>query len=114
MNLVNKKNKSMIKQSNRTVDYFMNLPKWDGEDYIHQLSRYIKVPYYDRNRFKIQLKKMFVRTIASFLNPHITNTYSFILISNQREKLSFLKWLCPNKLADLYIEKNDLDTEQLT
>lgn len=91
--------------------YFENLPKWDGVDYIGELTNYIKVFDKDLERFKTQFKRMFVRMIASALEVHL-NKQSFILIGGQNSgKTYFWRWLTPSKLSDYYIENIGTDKD---
>ena len=94
--------------------YFTNLSKWDGIDYISMLSKYIDIQD-DNACFLIQLKKMFVRSVAGALDINYANTWAFILVHQdiENEVSAFLKWICPVRLTDYYAEKNKLDKKGL-
>ena len=88
---------------NPIEDFFNNLPKWDGEDTIEKICKYItpmigeNVPY-----FKSMLKKAIIRTIRCALEKDYVNRMVFCFYSEAQEigKTKFFKWLCPAELYD--------------
>jgi hypothetical protein len=81
---------SFTSEFNPFIAYFKNLKPWNVNDKseIDNLITFIKVK--DENRFKIQLRKAFVRNIACAILPKVVNKQAFILISpNQNIGKSF-------------------------
>jgi predicted P-loop ATPase len=94
-------------------DYFNNLPKWDGIDYIKELSNTVSVKrnYYWKKYFK----KWIIGVVACALDEESTNHQALIFIGEQGVgKTTWLNKLLPKKLKDhLYmgIINNDKDTK---
>lgn len=89
--------------------YFETLLPWDGEDYIGQLTEYIKIQVppgsNEQDRFNRMFKKMLVRSIACSLGVGF-NKQCFTLVHEKQNsgKSTFLRWLCPPALQDYYTE----------
>ena len=97
-------------------DYFENLPKWDiekGIDYIDKLCDY--VPAKDKERFKIQFKKMLVRCVACAIDPHVFNKQVFVLVGEGQNtgKSTFCRWICPPALGNYITEHVNTDKDGL-
>ena len=99
-----------IEPQNPFLNYFENLPPWDGKDYIGKLASYIKIlesgkKGEERARFENQFQKMFVRSIACALEVSF-NKHCFTLVSQKQHggKSTFLRWLCPPELVEYYSE----------
>lgn len=89
---------SKVKRFDPIQTYFENLPKWDKKtDYIDRLASYFNVT--DPDRFKVHLKKMFVRCIACSLYRYI-NKHAFILVHSGQSsgKTFFCNWIIPKEL----------------
>ena len=106
-----------IETMNPFLNYFDNLPPWDGTDYILKLASYIKVAQYnksidERSRFENQFKKMFVRSIACSLEADF-NKHCFTLVHEKQNsgKSTFLRWLCPPELQNYYSENTGLSKD---
>lgn len=91
------------------TEYFEKL-KWDGTDYIGQLTGYVKVQELTNNsheteRFKRMFRKMFVRMVACSLEAGF-NKQVFVLVHDEQNsgKSTFWRWICPPALADHYTE----------
>lgn len=99
-----------IEKKNVFVDYFENLPAWDGVDHIEKLSGYVHVQEISRTsneqaRFNTMFKKMFVRSVACSLEADF-NKQCFTFVHEQQNsgKSTFMRWLCPPALEDYYTE----------
>lgn len=105
---------SFIQRFNPFEHYFSSLPKCDNKDYIADLATYIEIDESDKERFNTQFKKMFVRTVASALGVKL-NKQAFILVHEKQNsgKSTFLRWLCPKKLSNHYIEDIGFDKDSL-
>lgn len=97
------------------LKYFESL-KYDGKaDYIHQLSKYIKlVNETDRSRLEIQLRKNFIRNIACALG-HDFNKQIFTFLGKKQSigKSTLTRWFCPPELKDYIIENSSMDKDLL-
>ena len=84
-------------------NFFNNLPKWDGNDNIEKICKYI-IPQIGENVvfFKSMLKKALIRTIRCALERDYVNRMVFCFYSEAQEigKTKFFKWLCPPDLYD--------------
>ena len=99
-----------VPQKNVFKEYFNNLPVWDGEDHIKNLSEYIKIQEIlkgsqERSRFENMFCKMMVRSVACSLEADF-NKHCFTLVHEKQSsgKTTFLRWLCPPQLEDYYTE----------
>jgi|GEM_PF-713004 len=99
-----------VEKRNVFVEYFENLPPWDGEDHIEKLTDYIKVQDIkgkdnEQERFSRMFKKMFVRSVACSLEADF-NKQCFTMVDEKQNsgKSTFMRWLCPPKLEDYYTE----------
>ncbi|WP_047420277.1 VapE domain-containing protein [Cellulophaga sp. Hel_I_12] len=100
-----------IKKYNPVKEYFMDLPKWDGQDHILKLTSY--VPTYEKEAFNYHFEKWLVRTIKCALEIGYFNKQAFIL-SHQGQnsgKSTWCRFLCPPELAEFMAEdiSNDKD-----
>jgi predicted P-loop ATPase len=100
-------------------EYFENLPEWDGIDHIGKLAEYVKVQELTKNsnereRFNRMFKKMFVRMVACSLEAGF-NKQCFTLVHDKQNsgKSTFLRWLCPPKLANYYTEAVGISKDDL-
>ncbi len=99
-----------VPRRNAFKEYFDNLTPWDGKDYIHDLSSYIKVQqiatgWDEQLRFESMFRKMFVRSIACSMEIG-WNKQCFTLVHEKQNsgKSTFLRWLVPPALEDYYTE----------
>jgi hypothetical protein len=99
-----------VEKRNVFVEYFEDLPPWDGEDHIGNLSTYIKVQNMpgrnnEQERFERMFKKMFVRSVACSLEADFNKQcFTFVHEKQNSGKSSFMRWLCPPRLEDYYTE----------
>jgi hypothetical protein len=99
-----------ITKRNVFVEYFENLPPWDGEDHIFKLAQYIKVQEISQNsdertRFDSQFRKMLVRSVSCSLEVEY-NKHCFTFVHEQQSsgKTYFMRWLCPPQLENYFSE----------
>ncbi len=105
-------NSDFIERYNPIEEYFSKLPEWDGIDHIENLAGYVKVSNDDLSRWKTQLKKMFVRSIATGLG--ITLNKQALVIAHEMQnsgKTTFLRWLAPPALKNYYAENIELNKD---
>lgn len=98
-------------------DYFENLGQWTNEepDYILNICEYLPIKVSDKERFKIQFRKMLVRCIACALLDGVFNKQAFIIVHDQQNsgKSTFCRWLCPPTLSDYITENISTDKDSL-
>ena len=91
---------------NPLKEYLSDIPKWDETkpDYIDQLANYVKTD--DQAWFRIQFKKMLVRSLACSLGYIEYNKQVFCLVGKTQNvgKTSFLRFLCPDLLKKYWQE----------
>ena len=90
---------------NPFINYFLNLPDWDGKDHISALANCVKAS--NQSRFRLQFKKWIVRVVACAINPKIHNKQALVLVHPKQNsgKTTFCRFLCPPKLKN-YITEN--------
>jgi predicted P-loop ATPase len=109
-NLVSLMRSDFTKKYNPFLDYFTNLPIWNGDDNILKLTQYLKIGEKQEARLNNQLKKWLVRSIACSFGETF-NKQSIVIIGGQNNgKSSFLRWLCPPPLRRYY--KEDIGTDK--
>ena len=101
---------------NPFIDYFQNLPKWDGVyDYIKHLALHVKAE--NQQAFNHHFKKWLVRAVKCAIIPEYFNKQAFVLVhSNQNSgKSTFCRFLCPPTLSSYIAEdiSNDKDARIL-
>lgn len=88
-----------VKRFNPIKDYFNNLPKWNGHDYIEELSSTIKTT--DDKLFKWAFKKWLVAFVACAIDEEATNHTVLILTGKQGSgKTTWLMNLLPKQLKE--------------
>jgi predicted P-loop ATPase len=95
-----------VKSYNPFIDYFTNLPHYNGsKDYIQLLADHIKVK--DQKRFNIHFKKWLVRVVKCAIVDDYFNKNALILVQSRQNsgKSTFCRFLCPSKLSN-YIKEN--------
>lgn len=97
---------------NPLVDYFENLPAWDGEDHITKLANHVQVDPETQEFWVSQFKKAIVRSIACSIGGEV-NRVVMVLVSESQSlgKSTFLRYLCPAALRDLYKEEPMVHTK---
>jgi len=106
-------NSDFIERYNPIEEYFSGLEKWNGtDDYIDKLASYVKVNSIDIERWKTQLKKMFVRSVATGLGITLNKQALVIVHEKQNSgKTTFLRWLAPPALKNYYAENIELNKD---
>lgn len=100
----------LIKQYNPIREYFENLESWNGEDYIHKLSSYLRTN--DDKAFYYHFEKWLTRAVLCSLTKGYVNKQSLVLASHQNSgKSSFLRFLIPPKLENYYTENISIDKD---
>ncbi len=102
-----------VEKFNPFTEYLESLGKWDGKiDFINELAKYIHVVDKDKDRFLVQFKKMFVRTLASALEIQL-NKQAFIFVHSKQNsgKSTFFRWLCPPRLQEYYTEDIEINKD---
>lgn len=100
----------LINQYNPICEYFENLDKWDGTDYILQLSSYLRTN--DDEAFHYHFEKWLTRAVLCSLSKGYVNKQSLVLASHQNSgKSSFLRFLIPPKLENYYTENISIDKD---
>lgn len=109
-NLISLLRSDFVLKFDPLIDYFENLPQWDGEDHIYQLSTYVKTK--DQPAWENHLKKHLVRTVKCALNPYYFNKQALILVDPRQNsgKTTFCRFLCPLSLKDYLAE--DINTDK--
>lgn len=90
---------------NPFVNYFSNLPKWDGTDYIQQLCETVNTT--DNTDYHWAFKKWLVAMVACALEPEICNQAIFIFTGKQGlGKTTWLRRLMPKNLKHHFFSGN--------
>ena len=114
-NMFNIIHSSFSTQYNPIVEYFENLPEWDGEDHIHQLAAMVEVEPAEsetneevQQYFEMTLKKWIVGMAASVMKESSANHLIFILLGKQGIfKTTWLQMLLPPELRKYCYTKNN-------
>jgi hypothetical protein len=98
------------------LSYFENLNSLNFDlnfDYIDYLASFVKTD--DDNWFRIQFKKMLVRSVACALDSTVFNKQVFILVHSMQNsgKSTFCRFLCPPSLSDYFTENIGTDKDSL-
>lgn len=99
---------------NPFIEYFENLPEWDGEtDYIFKLTSYLHT--HDRERLEKHFKKWLIRVVRTAIDDYYHNKQALILVSNKQNsgKSTFCRFLCPRSLSDYIVENIGTDKDSL-
>lgn len=86
---------SFVHEYNPFVDYFKNLPEYDGTDWFSEITKYIDVD--DPSFFSIMLAKHCVRAIKCALEDDYYNRIILTIQSEKQEigKSRFVHWINP-------------------
>ena len=101
---------------NPIIDYFNNLPEWDGKNRIEELNKILN--------FRVggisneYLKRWLIALISSALNPKIINQYMLVLYGKQGAgKTTFFSRIIPEDLDEFihfgYLNINNKDNMKL-
>jgi predicted P-loop ATPase len=91
--------------------YFESLPKWNGNDYIGELTDHVGLKdSSQREWFRKMFRKHLMRTVACALRILPFNKQCFVLLGKQNDgKSYFVRFLCPSALLEYYKENPPLD-----
>lgn len=103
----------LITVFNPFEQYFMNLPKWDGENHIRKLASYVKTT--DDDYFVKYFEKWLTRSVICALKKGYINKQCLVLynIKQNSGKTSFLRFLTPPGLDKYYTEDIGVDKDGL-
>ena len=91
------------------LEYFNELPEWNGTDYIDELTKTITVK--NPEFFKKIFKKFLVATVAGLIFENQSNDTCLILKSNQGDgKSRWMRNMIPKHLSDTYFYEGPIDT----
>lgn len=106
---------NFVQKYNPLCDYFLNLPNWDGKDYIKNLCSFVHTS--DNKQFVYHFKKWAVRAVKCVFQPEYFNKQAFILVHKGQSsgKSTFCRFLCPPSLSNYLAEdiSNDKDARIL-
>ena len=86
-----------VERINPLIDYFENLPPWNGKDNIKKYTSYINTD--DNELFYIQLLKWAVRAVKTVFIKDAINKNALVLEGGQNYgKSYYLNFLCPSVL----------------
>jgi predicted P-loop ATPase len=84
---------------NPFIEYFSNLPKWDGIDYLQQLADTVTTT--NKEYWEICIKKWMVALVGCAINDDIVNQTVIVMSGKQGAgKTSWVHKLLPNELAN--------------
>jgi hypothetical protein len=109
--IIHGKPEHIVKTYNPIVEYYNNLPKWDGTDRIKKLCEYLILKNEeDKPLLEKHLRGAMVRTLALGMGIIKENKYCLIFQGGQDSgKTSFFHWLTP--IDNTYFKK-DFDPEK--
>ncbi|MDB4583448.1 virulence-associated E family protein [Draconibacterium sp.] len=109
-NLIALLKSDFVPQYDPFVEYFENLPPWNGKDNISNLASYVKAV--DGKEWKEHLKKHLVRSVACALDENYFNKQALIIVHELQNsgKSTFIRFLCPPKLN--YYIAEDVTTDK--
>lgn len=95
-----------IAYQNPVEEYFKTLPKWDGHDWIKDMTDLIVLTNEaDRDRLQRQFRKMYIRSVATGLGKDYNKHCICLLGAQHKGKTLFTRFQCPPKLSR-YIKEN--------
>lgn len=112
---------SFAKPYDPIINYFNNLPEWNGDtDYIKKFTEYVVLDEdEDKEQFEYHFRKWCVRTVKCATEIEYFNKQAFILTDNglgqNIGKSSWCRFLCPSELKNYIAEdiKEDKDSRIL-
>ncbi|MBM6498986.1 VapE domain-containing protein [Flavobacterium macrobrachii] len=99
-----------VPKFNPLIDYFENLPIWDGKtDYILQYANYITLATgEDRYQFDYHFKKWCVRSVKCATDDNYFNKNAFVLSDDGKGqnigKTTWIRNLCPTVLSNYLVD----------
>lgn len=103
----------LIKKYNPIEDYFNHLEKWDKENHIGKLAKYVNTT--DNNLFVYHFEKWLTRVVLCALTNGYVNKQCLVLFNTIQNsgKTSFLRFLIPKSLEKYYTEDIAVDKDGL-
>lgn len=91
-----------VKKYNPIIEYFENLPVWDGKDYIQQFASYVKTD--NDQLFAKHMLKWAVRAVKTVFEKHQINKNCLVLANGDQNagKSTYLNYLCPDNLREYH------------
>lgn len=104
--------KAIVVFFNPIIQYFRDLPDWDGYDYISDFSKKIHLNS-DQKFFELQFKKYLVRCVLCAIEEKKINKNAIIFYSRSQNigKSTFVRYLCPEKLLPYFSENISADKD---
>ena len=104
----------LVEKYNPIIEYFENLPEWNGENHIKKLAGFIKTT--DDESFLYHFEKWLTRVVLCLFKSDYVNKQCLILFNTLQNtgKTSFLRFLTPKKLIKYYTEDISVDKDGLT
>lgn len=104
--------KAVVDFFNPIIQYFRDLSKWDGYDYIAEFSKKVNLNS-DQEFFENQFKKYLVRCVLCAIEEKKINKNAIILYSRSQNigKSTFIRYLCPEKLIPYFSENISADKD---
>lgn len=104
--------KAIVDYFNPIIQYFRDLPDWDGTDHISEFSKKIHLNS-DQDFFELQFKKYLVRCVLCAIEEKKINKNAIILYSRSQNvgKSTFIRYLCPEKLLPYFSENISADKD---
>ena len=100
---------------NPIKNYFLELPKWDGQLHIQKLATY--VASFDKKQFEYHFIKWCVRTVKCVFEEDYFNKQALVLVHKGQSsgKSTFCRFMCPPSLSNYIAEdlSNDKDARIL-
>ena len=103
----------IVEMYNPVIEFYDNLPKWDGVDYVKKLCETITLTEDENKKYFIKmLKKHLVRTLKTAIEDDYTNRMVLVMFGKQEiGKTKIWEWLIPKELYyDEPINLNDKDS----
>lgn len=110
-NLIALLKSDFVPQYDPFLDYFHNLPNWNGKENIKKLASYVKTR--DQIAWEKHLKKHLVRIVKCAIVPPYYNKQALILVDPKQNsgKTTFCRFLCPSLLKDYIAEDFTTDKD---
>lgn len=104
-----------VQNFNPIKDYFLALPKWDGESHIEKLTTYVHT--FDTKQFQHHFAKWCVRAVRCVFEDDYFNKQALVLVHKGQSsgKSTFCRFMCPPALSGYIAEdlSNDKDARIL-
>ncbi|MBE6282871.1 MAG: hypothetical protein E7098_00815 [Mediterranea massiliensis] len=99
-------NSDFYPQFNPFRSYLMNLPQWDGVDYIEQLANYVHVSSCEQSLHNRFFKKWFVAMLPTWLEDVVNHEILTYIGRQGIYKSTFMRMLLPPELQSYFSARN--------